>query len=133
MFYTIATAGYLLAIAWVVYVWHLHGAKGFVVCPSRLLLHIECPACGTSRALIYALKGDILMAARTNINGLTAAVVLIAGTLLLAYDLIMRRRLTYRLCMKLNVLAATKSGIIVCSLYVIALIAGKFIGRMLTE
>ena len=132
MFYIIATAGYLLAIAWLVYVWHLHGARGLVVCPSRLLLHIECPACGTSRALVYALKGDILMAARTNINGLTAATGLIAGTILLAYDFIMRRRLTYQLCVKLNDLAATKGGIAVCVLYVVVLIAGKLIGRMFT-
>lgn len=72
------------------------------------------------------------MAARTNINGLTAATGLIAGTILLAYDFIMRRRLTYQLGMKLNDLAATKGGIAVCVLYVVVLIAGKFIGRMFT-
>lgn len=131
LFYIVAVAAYVLTAAWVTFEQYSVIGKDITVCPIRRFLGIECPACGTTRSLMYVLDGDIFMAARTNINGLTAAAGIIAATLLLVYDMTTRRQLTYRLCMKLNAFVSTPAGKAFCVLYVVALIAGKFIGRMI--
>lgn len=32
----------------------------FTVCPSKLIYHIPCPSCGTTRALMRVLHGDVI-------------------------------------------------------------------------
>ncbi|WP_232000677.1 DUF2752 domain-containing protein [Mycobacterium kyorinense] len=46
------------------------------VCPTKLLLGIDCPGCGTLRMVYALLHGDLLAAARFNALALAATVLL---------------------------------------------------------
>ncbi len=47
------------------------------VCPTKALLGIDCPGCGTLRMLYSLMHGDLLAAARFNALGLAAVVLLL--------------------------------------------------------
>src|ERR1700743_2651601 len=47
------------------------------VCPTKALLGIDCPGCGTLRMLYSLMHGDVLAAARFNALGLVAVMLLI--------------------------------------------------------
>ena len=46
------------------------------VCPTKALLGIDCPGCGSLRMLYSVMHGDLLAAARFNALGLAALVLL---------------------------------------------------------
>lgn len=48
------------------------------VCPTKALLGIDCPGCGSLRMLYSLLHGDLLQAARFNALGLLAVVLLLS-------------------------------------------------------
>ncbi len=47
------------------------------VCPTKALLGIDCPGCGSLRMVYSLLHGDLLAAARFNALGLVAVVLLV--------------------------------------------------------
>lgn len=47
------------------------------VCPTKALLGIDCPGCGSLRMLYSLMHGDLLAAARFNALGLAAVVLLV--------------------------------------------------------
>ncbi|WP_421845891.1 DUF2752 domain-containing protein [Mycobacterium sp.] len=49
------------------------------VCPTKALLGIDCPGCGSLRMLYSLLHGDLLQAARFNALGLLAVVLLLVA------------------------------------------------------
>ncbi|WP_082084024.1 DUF2752 domain-containing protein [Gordonia sihwensis] len=48
-------------------------------CPTRLMLHIDCPGCGSTRALYCLLHGDIPAALHYNAVGVLAFVLIAAA------------------------------------------------------
>ncbi|MHA7649668.1 DUF2752 domain-containing protein [Mycobacterium sp. ML4] len=48
-------------------------------CPTKTLLGIDCPGCGSMRMLYSLMHGDVLAAARFNALGLVAAVLLVCA------------------------------------------------------
>ncbi|WFN92197.1 DUF2752 domain-containing protein [Gordonia sp. LUNF6] len=48
-------------------------------CPTKLLLHIDCPGCGSTRALYCLLHGDIPAALHYNAVGVLAFVLIAAA------------------------------------------------------
>jgi hypothetical protein len=63
------------------------------VCPTKALLGIDCPGCGSLRMLYSLLHGDVLAAARFNAVGLVAVGLLVWAYLVWAYGRISGRRL----------------------------------------
>ncbi|MGH3636228.1 MAG: DUF2752 domain-containing protein [Mycobacterium sp.] len=47
------------------------------VCPTKLLLGLDCPGCGSLRMLYSVMHGDLLAAAKFNALGLAALVLLV--------------------------------------------------------
>jgi hypothetical protein len=64
------------------------------VCPTKALLGIDCPGCGSLRMLYSLLHGDVAGAARYNALGLVAVVLLVWAFGAWAYGRVVGRRIT---------------------------------------
>ncbi|MCV7031237.1 DUF2752 domain-containing protein [Mycobacterium sherrisii] len=63
------------------------------VCPTKALLGIDCPGCGSMRMLYSLLHGDLLAAARFNALGLAAVALLVWAYVVWAYGRVTGRRI----------------------------------------
>ncbi|OJZ73903.1 hypothetical protein BRW65_11050 [Mycobacterium paraffinicum] len=63
------------------------------VCPTKALLGIDCPGCGSLRMLYSLMHGNITAAARYNALGLAAVVLLVWAYLAWTYGLLAGRRI----------------------------------------
>jgi hypothetical protein len=63
------------------------------VCPTKALLGIDCPGCGSLRMLYSLMHGNLLAAARFNALGLAAVVLLVRAYLAWTYGRVMGRRI----------------------------------------
>ncbi|MGH3968720.1 MAG: DUF2752 domain-containing protein [Mycobacterium sp.] len=76
-----APLGVAVAAAWVCVVvwWGDPTTPGgpLPVCPTKLLLHLDCPGCGSLRMLYSLMHGDLLAAARFNALALAALALLV--------------------------------------------------------
>ncbi len=62
-------------------------------CPTKLLLHIDCPGCGTLRMLYSLMHGDLWAAVRFNALALVGLVLLLWAYVVWSYGQIMGRRI----------------------------------------
>lgn len=63
------------------------------VCPTKALLGIDCPGCGSLRMLYSLMHGNLLAAARFNALGLAAVVLLVWAYLAWTYGRLVGRRI----------------------------------------
>ncbi|HUH69403.1 MAG TPA: DUF2752 domain-containing protein [Mycobacterium sp.] len=63
------------------------------VCPTKALLGIDCPGCGSLRMLYSLMHGNLMAAARFNALGLAAVVVLVWAYLSWTYGRVVGRRI----------------------------------------
>lgn len=63
------------------------------VCPTKALLGIDCPGCGSLRMLYSLIHGNLLAAARFNALGLAAVVLLVWAYLAWTYGRVVGRRI----------------------------------------
>ena len=63
------------------------------VCPTKALLGIDCPGCGSLRMLYSLLHGNLMGAARFNALGLVAVVLLVWTYLVWTYGRMTGRRI----------------------------------------
>ena len=63
------------------------------VCPTKALLGIDCPGCGSLRMLYSLLHGNVMAAARFNALGLAAVVLLVWAYLVWTYGRVTGRRI----------------------------------------
>jgi len=64
------------------------------VCPTKALLGIDCPGCGSLRMLYSLMHGDLFAAVRFNALGLAAVVFVVWAYLAWTYGRIAGRRIT---------------------------------------
>jgi hypothetical protein len=62
------------------------------VCPTKALLGIDCPGCGSARMLYSLMHGNVLAAARFNALGLVALVLLVWAYAAWTYGRVTGRR-----------------------------------------
>jgi hypothetical protein len=62
------------------------------VCPTKALLGIDCPGCGSLRMLYWLLHGDLCAAVRFNALGLVAVVLLLWAYVAWTYGRLAGRR-----------------------------------------
>lgn len=62
------------------------------VCPTKALLGIDCPGCGSARMLYSLMHGDVMAAARFNALGLVALVLLVCAYATWTYGRVTGRR-----------------------------------------
>lgn len=82
---------------WLAYAFGFSEQHSLTVCPTKLLLHIPCPGCGTTRAAMLFLTGHCIDAVALNPNVLFAVIFLVAMPIVLIYDGITRRKMTVHL------------------------------------
>jgi hypothetical protein len=63
------------------------------VCPTKALLGIDCPGCGSMRMLYSLMHGNLMAAARFNALGLAALVLLVWAYLAWTYGRVVGRRI----------------------------------------
>ncbi|KLO33178.1 membrane protein [Mycobacterium haemophilum] len=63
------------------------------VCPTKALLGIDCPGCGSLRMLYSLMHGNLLAAARFNALGLAAVLLLVWTYLAWTYGRLVGRRI----------------------------------------
>ena len=63
-------------------------------CPTKALLGIDCPGCGSMRMLYSLMHGDLFGAARYNALGLAAVVLVVWAYLAWTYGRVTGRRIT---------------------------------------
>ncbi|WP_051465247.1 DUF2752 domain-containing protein [Mycobacterium genavense] len=63
------------------------------VCPTKALLSIDCPGCGSLRMIYSLLHGNLMSAARFNALGLAAVVLLVWAYLAWTYGRVTGRRI----------------------------------------
>jgi hypothetical protein len=63
------------------------------VCPTKALLGIDCPGCGSLRMLYSLMHGNLVAAARFNALGLAALVLLVWAYLAWTYGRVTGRRI----------------------------------------
>ncbi|OBG21056.1 hypothetical protein A5764_14680 [Mycobacterium sp. 852002-51057_SCH5723018] len=63
------------------------------VCPTKALLGIDCPGCGSARMLYSLMHGDLVAAARFNALGLVALVLLVWAYAAWSYGRVTGRRI----------------------------------------
>lgn len=63
------------------------------VCPTKALLGIDCPGCGSLRMLYSLMHGDLLAAARFNALGLAAVALLVWAYFAWTYGRVTGRRI----------------------------------------
>jgi hypothetical protein len=63
------------------------------VCPTKALLGIDCPGCGSMRMLYSLMHGNLMAAARFNALGLVAVVLLVWAYLAWTYGRVTGRRI----------------------------------------
>jgi Protein of unknown function (DUF2752) len=63
------------------------------VCPTKALLGIDCPGCGSLRMLYSVMHGNLPAAARFNALGLAALVLLVSAYLTWTYGRVVGRRI----------------------------------------
>lgn len=63
------------------------------VCPTKALLGIDCPGCGSLRMLYSLMHGNLMAAARFNALGLAAVVLLVWAYLAWTYGRVAGRRI----------------------------------------
>lgn len=67
---------------------------GFLpMCPTKALLGIDCPGCGTLRMIYSLLHGDVMSALRFNALALVAVVLLIVAFAIWTYGRIVDRKI----------------------------------------
>jgi hypothetical protein len=64
------------------------------VCPTKALLGIDCPGCGTLRMLYWLMHGNLVAAARFNALGLVAVALLVWAYLAWTYGRLTGKRMT---------------------------------------
>lgn len=78
------------------------GRFEFTTCPSRLILGVPCPGCGTTRAFLLAMHGHWGEAVAMNPNFIPLALLAVVAAALLANDMLRGRDSLYRANLRLR-------------------------------
>ena len=93
-FYISAISISLIGVAWLVL--NITVGQAFVVCPTKLLLHLPCPGCGMTRAILALSEGDIMQAIYYNANSVIILPILAVSIMVLIFDCITANTYMYR-------------------------------------
>ncbi len=82
---------------WIIVSYKFEGQHNITVCPSKLIYNLPCPACGTTRAIILLIKGNIIESIKINPNVILICICTITSLYLYATDIIFKKQILYNL------------------------------------
>lgn len=103
-FYTLCTVGCAGGWVWTWLSWTFAGQGLWRGCLFKQLFHVPCPSCGSTRAILALLRGDVAASVACNPLGLLLAAGLAVLPLWLLTDLLCRRASLYRLFLRVDLL-----------------------------
>ncbi len=112
-FYTLAAAGCLCGWLWTVGSVAYAGQGVWKGCLFKMLLHVPCPSCGATRAVMAVFRGDVTGAFCLNPLGLLLAAVLMLLPVWLLADLLRCRATLYRLFLRMDTLLQHRRAFVV--------------------
>lgn len=101
-FYTLSAAGCLGGWLWTIGSMASAGQGVWKGCLFKMLLHVPCPSCGATRAVMAVFRGDVVEAFCLNPLGLLLAAGLVLLPVWLLADLLRRRATLYRLFLRMD-------------------------------
>lgn len=118
-FYTLSAAGCLGGWLWTIGSMTSAGQGVWKGCLFKMLLHVPCPSCGATRAVMAVFRGDVAGAFCLNPLGLLLAAGLVVLPVWLLADLLRRRATLYRLFMRMDTLLQRRRAFVVFSCVVL--------------
>ena len=73
------------------------GQADIIVCPSKLLYHVQCPGCGITRATLKFLHFDITGAFRLNPNVVLSVLFIFLSPIVLLIDFMANKNISFKL------------------------------------
>ena len=116
-FYISAVCAYIGVCIWIIVAFTTSGHTNITMCPFKLIFHIPCPGCGTTRATLLFLHGHIIDALTLNPNVIFAIGFLVLCPILLCYDALAHKKVTYEAFDKFNSVLKIKWVIILFGLF----------------
>lgn len=101
-FYTLSAAGCLGGWLWTIGSMASAGQGVWKGCLFKMLLHVPCPSCGATRAVMAVFRGDVVEAFCLNPLGLLLAAGLVLLPVWLLADLLRRRATLYWLFLRMD-------------------------------
>ena len=78
------------------------GQAQWTVCPFKLLTHLPCPGCGTTRGVLLLLHGDIIKGFLTNPNSIFACLFIFLFPVLFLIDIASNKAHLYEIYLRCN-------------------------------
>lgn len=101
-FYFFITTLLSLSYFWIFYNHQPHSSQDFGVCVLKETTNIPCPACGTTRSVLFLLKGEIIQSFFTNPLGILAILGMFSVNIILVYDLFFKEKKLYDFYIKFD-------------------------------
>lgn len=101
-FYFFITILLSVSYFWIFYNHQPHSSQNFGVCVFKETTDIPCPACGTTRSVLFLLKGEIIQSFLTNPLGILAVLGMIFVSIILVYDLFSKETKLYDFYIKFD-------------------------------
>ena len=98
-FYYFLLISCIIGYAWILFNF-LNPDKSYSICFLKNLVHIPCPACGSSRAIMFLLNGNIKQSILTNPLGIIIFIALILLTILLIVDFVKNSNIVWKYYIK---------------------------------
>lgn len=92
--YALMLSACTAGLAWTGYLMHhphLVHDEHVTPCLIKQITHVPCPSCGSSRAVLTILQGDIMQSLYWNPFGLIILAIMVISPLWMAYDLVSKR------------------------------------------
>jgi hypothetical protein len=122
-FYLLSAGACLLGYSWLMFVLFSYGntnSTDIKVCIFRNITGIPCPACGSSRAIVSLIHGNIVSSLLTNPFGIIIATVMLVLPFWLIYDFISMEKTLYFFFQKTNHFLGKKTIVIILVVVVLA-------------
>ena len=118
-------AGYI----WLYLVFKSAENTSFSVCLFKNITTIPCPSCGSTRAVLSVLKGDIIESINMNPMGLVIFAIMVLSPIIIVYDVLFSKNTLYDLYYRVEYYIKRKNT----SVFLIILVFSNWIWNIIKQ
>ncbi|NQX82980.1 MAG: DUF2752 domain-containing protein [Flavobacteriaceae bacterium] len=118
-------AGYI----WLYLVFNSAENTSFSVCLFKNITTIPCPSCGSTRAVLSVLKGDIIESINMNPMGLVIFAIMVLSPIIIVYDVLFSKNTLYDLYYRVEYYIKRKNT----SVFLIILVFSNWIWNIIKQ